>query len=126
MVSPSSHRPARDVYFGAMEDAHPRSALGMFSACISAKPAVIPRFELLRRSGSRARSGNLEPRFIPPRERLIVRRCFAIGVPGPATLEEVGEVLHLTRERVRQIEKDALGRLAQEALRLGLDALLAG
>ena len=25
MVSPSSHRPARDVYFGAMEDAHPRS-----------------------------------------------------------------------------------------------------
>ena len=25
MVSPSSHPPARDVYFGAMEDAHPRS-----------------------------------------------------------------------------------------------------
>lgn len=61
---------------------------------------------------------------LPPREQLIVRRRFAIGVPAPATLEEVATVLHITRERVRQIEKEALGRMAREAERLGLGSLL--
>jgi RNA polymerase sigma factor (sigma-70 family) len=63
---------------------------------------------------------------LPPREQFIVRRRFAIGLPKPETLEEVAEVLHLTRERVRQIEKEALGRMAHEAARLGLEGLLAG
>jgi RNA polymerase primary sigma factor len=63
---------------------------------------------------------------LPPREQLIVRSRFAIGLPEPATLEEVGAVLHITRERVRQLEKAALGRLSHEAERLGLGPLVAG
>jgi RNA polymerase primary sigma factor len=63
---------------------------------------------------------------LPTRERFVVRRRFAIGVPGPATLGEVGEILHVTRERVRQIEREALGRMARQAKRLGLDSLLVG
>jgi RNA polymerase primary sigma factor len=63
---------------------------------------------------------------LSPREQLVVRSRFAIGLPGPATLDEVGAVLHITRERVRQLEKAALGRLAHEAERLGLGSLVAG
>jgi RNA polymerase primary sigma factor len=63
---------------------------------------------------------------LSPREQLVVRSRFAIGLPGPATLEEVGAVLHITRERVRQLEKAALGRLAHEAERLGLGSLVGG
>jgi RNA polymerase sigma factor (sigma-70 family) len=61
---------------------------------------------------------------LPAREQLIVRRRCAIGVPAPATLEEVAAVLHITRERVRQIEMEALGRMARESERLGLRSRL--
>ncbi len=36
---------------------------------------------------------------------------FGLGGEEPATLQEVGEQLSLTRERVRQIERDALVKL---------------
>ena len=34
-----------------------------------------------------------------------------IAESGGLTLEEVGEIMNLTRERVRQVERDALGKL---------------
>lgn len=37
------------------------------------------------------------------------------------TLDEIGEVLHVSRERVRQIEKSALDKLRRECRRIGLD-----
>ncbi|MBT9557524.1 MAG: hypothetical protein IV100_15895 [Myxococcales bacterium] len=40
---------------------------------------------------------------------------------GGRTLEEVGAVMHVTRERVRQIETDALWAWRQEARRRGLE-----
>ena len=45
-----------------------------------------------------------------PREADIIRKFFGIGVPEK-TLEEIGEELHLTRERVRQIKEKAIKRL---------------
>ncbi len=48
-----------------------------------------------------------------PREEKVIRLRFGIGTDdGSRTLEEVAGKLNLTRERIRQIEKAALGRLS--------------
>ena len=45
------------------------------------------------------------------REAEVIRLYFGINSEYSATLEEIGEMLNLTRERVRQIQEKALGRL---------------
>jgi RNA polymerase primary sigma factor len=56
---------------------------------------------------------------LPPRQEQILRLRF--GMDGhPQTLEEIGGVLGLTRERVRQIEKQAKDSLRQ---RVSMDTL---
>ena len=58
---------------------------------------------------------------LPEREREVVKMRFGLnGDPDPQSLEQIGKRLGLTRERVRQIETQALERLAVER---ELDAL---
>ena len=45
------------------------------------------------------------------REEKIIRLRFGIGDDCPRTLEEVGSIFNITRERVRQIESKALKKL---------------
>ncbi len=47
------------------------------------------------------------------REATVLRLRFGIGGGEPCTLKEIGENLGLTRERVRQIETEALAKLAE-------------
>ena len=48
---------------------------------------------------------------LPPREAYVLRRRFGLANGFPESLEDVGRDLRVTRERVRQIQNDALKRL---------------
>jgi len=50
---------------------------------------------------------------LPEREQLVLKLRYGMnGDPDPQSLEEIGKRMNLTRERVRQIEAQALQRLA--------------
>ncbi|MEA1887973.1 MAG: sigma-70 family RNA polymerase sigma factor [Bacteroidota bacterium] len=48
---------------------------------------------------------------LSPREAKVIKLYFGINMKHPLTLEEIGEELTLTRERVRQIKEKALKRI---------------
>lgn len=50
---------------------------------------------------------------LPEREALILRLRFGLETDHPHTLQEIADLLGLSRERVRQLEKQALERLRQ-------------
>jgi RNA polymerase primary sigma factor len=52
-------------------------------------------------------------KVLSSREEEIIRLRFGIGREMPYTLEEIGRVMGLSRERVRQIEATALKKIQQ-------------
>ena len=71
--------------------------------------------------------GEIEKLLAPldEREREILRLRYGLDRGEPRTLEEVGDVLQLTRERIRQIERTALSKLRHPSADTGAHDLLA-
>lgn len=56
-------------------------------------------------------------RPLKPKEEIVIRMRFGVGTERDHTLEEIGKKYHLTRERIRQIEKKALCKIAWHVYR---------
>ena len=84
--------------------------------------------QMLQRSSVEQTRGLLES--LPKKERAILCRRFGIPEDGsdgerePMTLQEIGEELRLSRERVRQIEAQAIARIKRTMKNRALKAFL--
>jgi RNA polymerase sigma factor (sigma-70 family) len=58
--------------------------------------------------------------YLDAREKQIIEMRFGLNDDTPASLEEVGQKLRLSRERVRQLEERALRRLKSISMRIKL------
>lgn len=58
------------------------------------------------------------------RERTIIESYYGIGGKKEMNLEEIGHVLGITKERVRQIKENGLRKLRSEALMMDVSELL--
>ena len=56
-----------------------------------------------------------------PYEEDLAARWFVVNFPDGGTLEEVGAMLSVTRERIRQIEKRAIYKLRAVCAEEGMD-----
>ena len=63
---------------------------------------------------------------LDPRERHVMRKRFGFDGEDTSVLQQIGEELNLSRERVRQIEAQALRKLRSAARRKSLREYLAG
>jgi RNA polymerase primary sigma factor len=52
--------------------------------------------------------------LLSPREKDIVTRYYGLGSTETASLETIGQDIHLSRERVRQIRNQALNKMRQQ------------
>ena len=77
---------------------------------------------LLRGSFSRALGDALAE--LPARERKVLELRFGLDDDQPKTLREIGEVMGLSRERVRQIESRALNKLRRSHQKHSLQGFL--
>ena len=59
------------------------------------------------------------------KEKEVIKLFFGIGVEHPMTLEDIGESLGITRERVRQIKDKAINKLRATSRSKSLKAYLA-
>src|SRR6266702_3773007 len=62
---------------------------------------------------------------LPARERQVLILRFGLDSGTPRTLEEVGAVMGFSRERARQVERDALACLRSPEIRARLEDLVA-
>lgn len=60
-----------------------------------------------------------------PNEAKVIRMRYGLNGQKPMSLKEVGEVCDLTKERIRQIEKHAIGRLQHPTRAMRLEAYCA-
>lgn len=85
------------------------------AALINDKTAADPEHELIRREIEQELKQILDT--LTERERTVMRRRLGFDDDEAHVLQEIGQELHISRERVRQIEAQALKRLRAAAHR---------
>lgn len=85
----------------------------------SAVDPIIPATESELKAGLEHAIGQLKPN-----EQRVIRRRFGIGGSDGETLEEIGQSLGVSRERIRQIERKALMHLKRSGRAMNLDVFL--
>jgi RNA polymerase sigma factor RpoD-like protein len=106
-----------DQTVGAEED----SSLGDFIADADAtKPTEAVEFELMRRQLADVLNS------LEPREAAVVRLRYGLADGNPHTLDDIAKKFSLSRERIRQIERETMAKLRHpsraQSLRDYLDA----
>ena len=78
------------------------------------KPAEQVDTELIDRMAELLES---DDKLLTPREKAVIAMRFGLGDHEPKTLNETSESFHCTRERIRQIQNDALRKLRDRLLK---------
>lgn len=92
------------------EDRGTPAPLGILAAPVDAGP-----LEVAWRRELRERLAPALKQSLSRREEKIIRLRFGLGRAAAHTLEEIGALMNLSRERVRQIQNDALEKLRTAA-----------
>lgn len=90
--------------YGESEDSNDRFSFEV-------KDPSTPELGELLHTGTVPAAVNEALRDLNSRERDVVQRRFGLAGERPQTLEEIGVQLNLSRERIRQIEQEALARM---------------
>lgn len=61
--------------------------------------------------------------LLSDKEKTVIKKRFNIGGRGRFTLEQIGQDFSVTRERIRQIEKNALGKMRRNVFNTALKNL---
>lgn len=64
--------------------------------------------------------------WLSPQERMIIEKRFGLADGVASTLQEIGQQLHITRERVRQLESRALKKMRLAVTRNWLETYFEG
>ena len=51
--------------------------------------------------------------FLNEKEKSVIKYRYGIGGTEPMTLEQIGQIFNVTRERIRQIEAKALKKMRE-------------
>ena len=92
-----------------------------FGEVVEDKRVVSPIETIARREAQQLISEAMK--MLTPREETIIRKRFGIGYDMAHTLEDIGQTLGVSRERIRQVEEIALRKLRQRKYRPPLRAL---
>jgi RNA polymerase primary sigma factor len=89
-------------------------------------PRAVSPLEAAAKARLAAQTAGLLEDILTPREAEIVRLRFGLGGGVEHTLEEIGNRFSVTRERIRQIEAIALGRLRERLQARRIDSGVEG
>ena len=77
------------------------------------QPAQTPQPEVLIAEEQVRRGVHACLEHLPEREALILRLRYGLEACEPQSLQEIGDALGMSRERVRQLEQQAFAKLRQ-------------